>query len=95
MYRNLYVLAALPLSLAAAFLLAFESRPRRRADFAWNNTAEPQTLDPGRMSAQPEGALGLALFEGLTVYDPEDLEPVPGHRAGGAGRWPPLPLRAA
>ena len=78
MYRNLYLLASGCLCLLGVFFLTFNGRARRRADYAWNNTTEPQTLDPTRMSAQPEGALALALFEGLTVYHPEDLSPLPG-----------------
>ena len=78
MYRNLLAIAGGCLGLVAVFLLAFDGRARGRADFAWINTTEPQTLDPQRTSAQPEGAIALCLFEGLTVYDPRDLRPVPG-----------------
>jgi oligopeptide transport system substrate-binding protein len=78
MYRNLLAIAGGCLALVAVFLLAFDGRARGRADFAWINTTEPQTLDPQRTSAQPEGAIALCLFEGLTVYDPRDLKPVPG-----------------
>ena len=78
MYRNLHVIAMGCLVLVGIFLLAFNGRARTRADFVWNNTTEPQTLDPNRMSAQPEGAIAMALFEGLTVYHPGDLKPVPG-----------------
>jgi oligopeptide transport system substrate-binding protein len=43
-----------------------------------NNSTEVQTLDPGLEKGQPEYHLTLALFEGLTVYDPKDLSVKPG-----------------
>ncbi len=77
MLKNLYLIACGCLILVAVFFLTFTGRARGRADFIWNNATEPQTLDPTRMSALPEGNLALALFEGLTAYHPEDLKPVP------------------
>ena len=58
--------------------MSFTGDARSRADYIWNNQTEPQTLDPRQMNGQPEGAITMALFEGLTVYHPETLEPVPG-----------------
>ncbi|MBI2346625.1 MAG: peptide ABC transporter substrate-binding protein [Deltaproteobacteria bacterium] len=49
----------------------------------YNNQAEPEYLDPGMMSGNVELRLSLALFEGLTLYDPKDLHPIPGT----AERW--------
>ncbi len=43
-----------------------------------NNSTEVQTLDPGLEKGQPEYHVTLALFEGLTVYDPKDLSVKPG-----------------
>ena len=43
-----------------------------------NNSTEPQTLDPALEKGQPEYHVTLALFEGLTVYDPKDLSVKPG-----------------
>lgn len=43
-----------------------------------NNAADPQTLDPAIQKGVPEHYINLALFEGLTVYDPKDLTPRPG-----------------
>ena len=83
MYRNLAVPATGGLLLLAAFVITFNGEARSRADFVWNNMAEPQTLDPRRMSGQTEGDLSTALFEGLTVYHPRTLEPLPGV----AQRW--------
>jgi ABC-type oligopeptide transport system substrate-binding subunit len=51
--------------------------------FVVNNAAEPQSLDPGLARGQPEHRITLALFEGLTTYDPKTLDPVPGM----AERW--------
>src|SRR5438874_8724838 len=43
-----------------------------------NNSTEPQTLDPALEKGQPEYHVTLALYEGLTVYDPKDLRVKPG-----------------
>src|SRR3954467_11846881 len=43
-----------------------------------NNSPEPQTLDPALEKGQPEYHVTLALYEGLTVYDPKDLSMKPG-----------------
>ena len=48
-----------------------------------NNSTEPQTLDPALEKGQPEYHITLALYEGLTVYDPKDLSVKPGV----AERW--------
>ena len=51
--------------------------------FTFNNGAEPELLDPGLMSGQPDGRIARMLFEGLTASDPKSLEPLPGQ----AYRW--------
>jgi len=51
--------------------------------FRFNNMAEPEKLDPGLMSGQPDGRIARALFEGLVVADPRTLDPIPGQ----AYRW--------
>jgi oligopeptide transport system substrate-binding protein len=43
-----------------------------------NNSTEPQTLDPALEKGQPEYHVTIALYEGLTVYDPKDLSVKPG-----------------
>lgn len=43
-----------------------------------NNMAEPGHLDPGLVTAAEDQRIALALFEGLTVPDPQTLEPRPG-----------------
>ncbi len=39
---------------------------------------EPESLDPQVSTGQPEGRIYMALYEGLTVYGPKDMQPVPG-----------------
>ena len=46
--------------------------------FRFSNGAEPETIDPGLMSGQPDGRIARTLFEGLLVPDPVTLEPIPG-----------------
>lgn len=77
MYRNLWIILFGCSLLIAVFFLAFTGSARGRADFIWNNATEPQTLDPGLMSGQPEGEIAMGLFEGLTMYHPDSLAPVP------------------
>jgi ABC-type oligopeptide transport system substrate-binding subunit len=45
--------------------------------------SEPESLDPQVGTGQPEARIYLALFEGLTSYDPVTAEPIPGL----AERW--------
>jgi oligopeptide transport system substrate-binding protein len=52
------------------------SHPPRTLFF--NNGAEPQSLDPGRVFDGPGTELVRQLFEGLTRYDPKTLAPLPG-----------------
>lgn len=49
----------------------------------FNNDTEPETLDPGVLSGQPDSRAALLLFEGLTSPDPQTLEPRPAQ----AYRW--------
>lgn len=51
--------------------------------FRFVNGAEPELLDPGLMSGQPDGRIARCLFEGLLTPHPRTLEPV----AGVARRW--------
>ncbi len=57
--------------------------PPRTDVLRFNNGAEPETIDPGLMSGEPDGRIARILFEGLTVADPQTLEPRPGQ----AYRW--------
>lgn len=47
-------------------------------EFILINGAEPESLDPHLISGVPEHRLYEALFEGLTIYDPETAEGIPG-----------------
>ena len=57
--------------------------PPDRQILRYNNGAEPELLDPGLMSGQPDGRIARSLFEGLVTPHPETLEPEPGQ----AYRW--------
>lgn len=52
--------------------------PPEQQIFVFNVNAEPETLDPAIMTGVPEGTLATIVFEGLTTYHPETLEPLPG-----------------
>ena len=49
-----------------------------RADIVIINGAEPESLDPAIVTGQPEMRIALALFEGLTRFDPRTGQAVPG-----------------
>lgn len=51
--------------------------------FRFGNGAEPERLDPGLISGQPDGRIARCLYEGLLISDPRTLEPLPGQ----AQRW--------
>lgn len=78
MYRNLYFLLGGCAVLVAIFFAAFNGSDADRADYVWVNGTEPETLDIARLTGQPEGDICFGIFEGLTVYHPETLEPMPG-----------------
>jgi len=65
------------IALACMAMLAACDGPSRRADLVFINGAEPETLDPGIITGQPEGRVVNALFEGLCAYD-EGGRAVPG-----------------
>lgn len=48
------------------------------ATFIIQNGAEPESLDPALISGVPEHRIYMSLFEGLTTYDPETADPIPG-----------------
>jgi len=52
--------------------------PGEVREFVYVSGAEPETLDPARMTGLLEGRLANGLFEGLTTYDPATLAPLPG-----------------
>lgn len=71
---------------AASFFLLVGCRPRETAVargnvehvLHWGNLAEPTDLDPHIITSQSDFNIAMALFEGLTAYDPKDLHAVPG-----------------
>src|SRR3989442_13275486 len=58
-------------------------RPPKDDTFTYNNGAEPERIDPGVISGQPDGRVARTIFEGLTTPNPKTLEPEPGQ----AYRW--------
>src|SRR5437764_13106368 len=60
-----------------------QARAPRAQEFRWSDGGLPQTFDPALAAAPPDTDAVRALFEGLTDYDPQTLEPV----AGVATRW--------
>lgn len=78
MYRTLLGLTA---TVAVALLLAalsFSASTAGPAEVRFVNGAEPKSLDPTLLTGQPGGRIALALYEGLTQYDPETMLPKPG-----------------
>lgn len=57
--------------------------PPRDNTLRLNLGAEPETIDPGLATGQPDGRVCRVLFEGLTREDPRTLAPLPGQ----AYRW--------
>ena len=58
-------------------------KPPTDDTFTYNNGAEPERIDPGVISGQPDGRVARTVFEGLTTPNPKTLEPEPGQ----AYRW--------
>ncbi|MGQ9604874.1 MAG: peptide ABC transporter substrate-binding protein [Thermogutta sp.] len=74
-----FIVAGMVLLLAASATCAgmFLLRPDK-ADFTFCNGTEIKTVDPALVTGQPEGRVVWAIFEGLTSYHPQTLEPLPG-----------------
>ena len=79
--RNLPSLVLL--GLVSLFLAAGCTRTEPRADLVIVNGAEPESLDPAILTGQADMRPALALFEGLTRYNPTNALPIPGL----AERW--------
>ncbi len=75
--RNLFAITALVL-LLAAIVWATMGTALPPADFTFCNGTEVKSFDPAIVSGQPEGNILRCLFEQLTQWDPETLEPMPG-----------------
>lgn len=78
MWKNLGALGAFGAVLLTVFITFFNISTDEPADFTFVNNTEPQTLDPAKMTGQPEGRIAQGLFEGLVVYHPKTLTPQPG-----------------
>ncbi len=83
MRRTLLVFLALFGAGIVLVSVMFSRTSQERADFTYVSGAEPKSLDPAIMTGQLEGRFAEAMFEGLTYWDPETLDPVPGM----AERW--------
>ncbi|HYN83926.1 MAG TPA: peptide ABC transporter substrate-binding protein [Pyrinomonadaceae bacterium] len=55
----------------------------RAQEFRWSDGGMPRVFDPARAEAPPDTDVVRAMFEGLTDYDPQTLEPA----AAVAARW--------
>src|ERR1051326_1199000 len=50
----------------------------RAQEFRWSDGGLPQVFDPALAAVPPDTDAVRAMFEGLTEYDPQTLQPVPG-----------------
>jgi oligopeptide transport system substrate-binding protein len=66
---------ALVFSVLAGCAKAAKKAP---VEFIIANNAEPETIDPHRISGVPEHRIYMALFEGLITYDPKTARGIPG-----------------
>lgn len=80
--RNLVPLSAVVL-LAVAGVWAVSHETLLPADLTLCNGTEIKTIDPAKVTGQPEGRIVDAIFEGLCRRDPVDLHVIPGV----AERW--------
>ena len=78
---SLFLLAAAGCRQQGEYFGAVEPPPDNV--FRFNNGAEPEYLDPGLITGQPDGRIVRLLFEGLTNIDPTTLHAKPGV----AERW--------
>lgn len=63
--------------LVIATIWALSGVNRERADFVFTNGAEPESLDPAKVTGVPGGRVLRALFAGLTVQAPDSTEVLP------------------
>jgi len=78
MYRSLLGVLGVFAGALLVVGLTFRASVDAPADFRFVNGTEPTTLDPQRMTGQPEGRIADAIFEGLTRREARSLRPVPG-----------------
>lgn len=54
-----------------------QTTPPPKQEFRWSNGKTPKSFDPALAAAPPETDVIRAVYEGLTVTDSKNLEPVP------------------
>lgn len=64
--------------LAVALVASASLGTLPKADFTFCNATDVKSLDPAKVTGQPEGRVISALFEGLVSWKPDTLEPIPG-----------------
>ncbi len=64
--------------LCMAIMMSPLSSMAYKGEFIVANGTEPQGIDPALLEGVPEHNIYMALFEGLTTYDPKTAAPVPG-----------------
>src|SRR5690606_32241527 len=78
MYRTLIGIVACLLGALLLVGMTFSASLEEEADFRFNNSTEPKTLDPHLATGEPEGRLLRSLFEGLMRLEAKSLAPVGG-----------------
>ncbi|MGB0714369.1 MAG: peptide ABC transporter substrate-binding protein [Phycisphaerae bacterium] len=82
--RHVLIGAILVLPVWGIFWAGGTSLTADRADFTYVNNSGIHTLDPARMSWTTDFRVALNIWEGVTTWDSETLEPI-----GGAAYFPP------
>ncbi len=74
------VLTGLLLVMLAATLVVScgQGSAAKGVEFVIGNGAEPQTIDPSKITGVPEHHIYMALFEGLVAYDAKTSLAIPG-----------------
>jgi len=75
--RRIVALSALALVVAASVWAVSHEAPEP-ADLTFCNGTEIKTIDPAKVTGQPEGRVVDAIFEGLCRRDPRNLRVIPG-----------------
>src|SRR2546427_4135212 len=76
---GIFLLAIINAGCAASAKETFfgKTDPPRENVLRYVSGSEPESLDPQIGTGQPEARLYMALYEGLTEYDPKTTEPIP------------------
>ncbi len=76
MVRNLFFICGALLATTLSIYIFSSTEPR--ADFTYVNPSGIHTLDPARMSWTQDFRVALNIWEGLTTWHPQTLEPIEG-----------------